>query len=1259
MFLSKSKQSCCRIQILLRHRLSSRPHRRRSQYHSGAIPNDAPQSIGSRNFITVTEPPFNALRRQGPAGFKRPFPARWRNSTKTHGNHQSRPLSVLLSEEDPEEEEQDDVVFSMDEEIEKLAASSMNDFVDLVDEDYYTASQSHVDPALSDKQQRLRLEHSSLDLELGETSVWGSPEGSVVCDTQTVNVSTDTKSSSLPQQEFPEFPEGTAAAELLRQDMQNPNYNARRHAPSLSPLDILDQLSTKDNSLEDSLSYTRPLHSPSNKTDARRQSPQDLQQLQLQLECEAQREAVEKYQALASQARSRKDYASLNSLQKLILHWYQPVRNEIDEVQRQYIFKTARQKRKKEKKLKKQAKQQIMEEDADDVFVEQEEKENDDDGLLPGLHRHGPLISTIDPEKLAVIATHEALTTSILVSQDSKNHKGGCSVVFLAQKLGQAVEVEVLMQRVLKKHMEEEQLKESQGDTKKTAVTNDAVAQFADETLRPDGDAQLMETPFNYSESRLNAYLKQLAGDGGGNVSPKNRRSIAYAVRRARLALDTKEWTSFDRVQVGSVLLKIVLDNATIRLPDGTVQPAFRMERRWNPSNNRANANEENGKKRTRYNASNMIMVNDALVKLAVADEFESIAATTTRYRPMVIPPSPWTSPEHGGYIWLKTDLIRFHGSQMQREALDGADLTTVLDGLNSLSREAWIINKTILNIAQECWEKNIPLGDIPSRTDLAVPPEPIPPERTIFQSANNIEVDDEVVKEQKQQWSKEFKSFKEARNRFQRVLQKNRDMFSLRCSAKLKLGQAEQFKDYEKIYFPYNMDFRGRAYPVPPHLSNVGSDLSRGLLKFAKAKPLGKRGLFWLEVHLANLAGKDKMTFEDRAQYSRDNIDNVRKAVEDPFGRQNEDSDERPWWMGLDDPFQGLATCHEIINAIDSGNPETYMCSLPVHMDGSCNGLQHYAALGRDVVGGTAVNLCDYDEPQDVYIGVMEEVIRRVAEEAARDLDFDEESLNEKDELSKEQRKALAHNRSAKLVNGLIDRGVVKRTVMTSVYGVTYIGARQQIQEKIEEKLEEQGRDLDEINYEVFRSSGYLAEVTMNVIGDLFTGAKETMNWLTQCARLLSAKGYPVAWMTPLGLPAIQPYRQKRSSRITTALSSVLVADYSDDLPIHKSRSVSAFPPNYIHSLDSTHMLMTAMEMDRRGLSFSAVHDSFWTHPCDIDEMNDALRDMFVELYSQPLLEKLKQSFELRYPDITFPDLPEKGNLDLREVKKSTFFFQ
>ena len=389
-------------------------------------------------------------------------------------------------------------------------------------------------------------------------------------------------------------------------------------------------------------------------------------------------------------------------------------------------------------------------------------------------------------------------------------------------------------------------------------------------------------------------------------------------------------------------------------------------------------------------------------------------------------------------------------------------------------------------------------------------------------------------------------------------------------------------------------------------------------------------------------------MSFDGRANFADENMDSIRAAVKDPFG-------ENRWWMDFDDPFQGLATCHEIVKAIDSGDPESYMCLLPVHMDGSCNGLQHYAALGRDRVGGKAVNLCVADKPQDVYIGVMHEVIRRVALDADEVIGFDEN----KSDLTRAEKEQLKKVKSARLVNGLIDRGVVKRTVMTSVYGVTYIGARNQISEKIEEKLEGKGHDIDEMESEINMACGYLASLTMEVMGQLFIGARQTMNWLTACARLISSQGQPVAFISPIGVPVVQPYRQKRPFTVVTLLQNIVLTNDSDTLPLHKTRQVSAFPPNYVHSLDSSHMLLTAIEMQKRGLYFSAVHDSYWTHPCDVEEMNAILRECFIDLYNQPLLGDLKTMWELRYPSITFPDVPARGDLDLEDVRSAPYFFQ
>lgn len=77
-------------------------------------------------------------------------------------------------------------------------------------------------------------------------------------------------------------------------------------------------------------------------------------------------------------------------------------------------------------------------------------------------------------------------------------------------------------------------------------------------------------------------------------------------------------------------------------------------------------------------------------------------------------------------------------------------------------------------------------------------------------------------------------------------------------------------------------------------------------------------------------------------------------------------------WWAESDEPWQTLASCIEITKALKSPNIEKYESGLPIHQDGSCNGLQHYAALGRDQSGAESVNLQSADIPQDIYSVVV-----------------------------------------------------------------------------------------------------------------------------------------------------------------------------------------------------------------------------------------------------------------------------------------------
>lgn len=111
------------------------------------------------------------------------------------------------------------------------------------------------------------------------------------------------------------------------------------------------------------------------------------------------------------------------------------------------------------------------------------------------------------------------------------------------------------------------------------------------------------------------------------------------------------------------------------------------------------------------------------------------------------------------------------------------------------------------------------------------------------------------------------------------------------------------------------------------PHLNHLGSDMCRGILEFAEGRPLGPNGLTWLKIHLANLFGGKvgKMAFQDRVAYVDNQWEKIVDSVERPL-------DGHRWWLEAEDPFQCLATCMDICDAMASGHPETYVSYLPVH---------------------------------------------------------------------------------------------------------------------------------------------------------------------------------------------------------------------------------------------------------------------------------------------------------------------------------------
>ena len=108
-----------------------------------------------------------------------------------------------------------------------------------------------------------------------------------------------------------------------------------------------------------------------------------------------------------------------------------------------------------------------------------------------------------------------------------------------------------------------------------------------------------------------------------------------------------------------------------------------------------------------------------------------------------------------------------------------------------------------------------------------------------------------------------------------------------------------------------------------------------------------------------------------------------------------------------------------------------------------------------------------------------------------------------------------------------------------------------------------------------------YLATSTFESIREIFTAAQRIQDWLSECAYLIAfVRQEHVSWNTPLGLPVLQPYHQlvRKTDRQRDLRAKLRTLKPN----VRKQRN--AFPPNYIHSLDSCHMMLTAMHCEKAG---------------------------------------------------------------------------
>lgn len=576
---------------------------------------------------------------------------------------------------------------------------------------------------------------------------------------------------------------------------------------------------------------------------------------------------------------------------------------------------------------------------------------------------------------------------------------------------------------------------------------------------------------------------------------------------------------------------------------------------------------------------------------------------------PMVCEPVAWTGPYNGGYLQLnrhKSKLVKTNSSAYLQE-LANYDLENVYRAVNALQNTRWRINRGVLNAMREVWDMGGNLGGLPRRDLDPIPAKP---------------VDIATNEEARLAWRREAAKTHE----------RNHNLRSKRVQAAQRLWIAEKFVDEDSIWFPWQLDWRGRAYPIPSVIHPQSDDAGRGLLQFAEGKPLGENGAFWLAVHLANCFGVDKVSFDERVKWVHENEEAILDSGLRPIDGQR-------FWDQADKPWCALAACIEWVGYRMDG--ESYVSHLPIAMDGSCNGLQNLSAMLLDEVGGKAVNLVPSDNPNDIYA----EVARVVAEKAEY-----------MDEL--------------KPWKGRINRSLVKRPVMTMPYGSTQVGMRSQLLEVMRKALEDGEVEKLPVDadgqpmMDYYGPCNVMSKVVYDSIGDVVIAAREVMDWLQVAAKVAARNELPIYWVTPLGLPVQQRYMQQKAKEIDfmfgKARFRLTLAE--EAVKVDKRKMANGISPNFVHSMDACHMQLTVLYALDNGInSFAMIHDSYGTHAADCDLMFTLLRQAFVDMYSGDVLREFRDGLIKQLPEelaAEIPPLPPKGNLDLNAVMESKYFF-
>ena len=427
--------------------------------------------------------------------------------------------------------------------------------------------------------------------------------------------------------------------------------------------------------------------------------------------------------------------------------------------------------------------------------------------------------------------------------------------------------------------------------------------------------------------------------------------------------------------------------------------------------------------------------------------------------------------------------------------------------------------------------------------------------------------------------------------------------------AAKVMLNNASMFevtkedkRVYEEItnirkgsfYFPVTMDTRGRMYYRGGLLTPQGTDICKAAFQFAEFKELGATGWDAVLMHTANVLGYDKVSITKR-------IEIVTALIEDgTIGSIKTFRDILAQFPNAD-TFQATVACVEINRILTTGATTS---NLVCHQDGTCNGLQHMAAITGNRETAISVNCVAstaHDVPKDIY-GI-------ISTEAG----------------------AITQGEVQQVINAN-GRGGAKNSVMITSYGASEATCIDNIGKTMNAALAQNvGKAY---NQAISNKTGAVRDFTATIKSLVRTAISEGIEQIN--------------WTTADGFQATTGYTDTEARRVRAGAFNCI---NSNETPFDEIKTIGAMAPNLIHSIDATHLRMIVNNCD---FGLVTVHDSIGSHPCDFQETALQIRTQFVAVHQYNALDNLCDN--LGTDDFDRPEF--LGDYDVSEALEATYMF-